>query len=62
VITRRIPPRFVVAVSRELGTHSAQIQALKEQIALQNDRLAALSEWLSLPWYKRIGKQPPIKY
>lgn len=53
---------MVVAVSRELGTHSAQIQALKEQIALQNDRLAALADWLALPWYKRVGKRPPVKY
>lgn len=53
---------MVVAVSRELGSHSAQIQSLTEQIALQNERLAALADWLALPWYKRVGKRPPVKY
>lgn len=53
---------MVLAVSRELGTHNAQIQALQEQINKQNERLGALTEYLALPWYKRIGKRPPVKY
>ncbi len=53
---------MVLAVSRELGTHNAQIQALQDQINKQNERLAALTEYLALPWYKRIGKRPPVKY
>ncbi len=44
------------------GTHNAQIQALQDQINKQNERLSALTEFLALPWYKRIGKQPPVKY
>lgn len=53
---------MVLAVSRELGTHNAQIQALQDQINKQNERLAALTEFMALPWYKRIGKRPPVKY
>ena len=53
---------MVLAVSRELGTHNAQIQALQDQINKQNERLGALTEFMALPWYKRIGKRPPVKY
>lgn len=53
---------MVLAVSRELGTHNAQIQALQDQINKQNERLTALTEFMALPWYKRIGKRPPVKY
>jgi len=53
---------MVMGFSRELGNHDAQLKALQDQINLQNDRLAALTEFLALPWYKRLGKQPPIKY
>lgn len=53
---------MVLAVTRELGSHDAQLKALRDQLDLQNDRLAALTEFLALPWYKRIGKRPPIKY
>ena len=53
---------MVMGFSRELGNHDAQLKALQDQINLQNDRLAALTEYLALPWYKRIGKRPPIKY
>jgi len=30
---------------------------LEDQVA----RIAALEEYLALPWYKRIGKKPPVK-
>jgi len=53
---------MVMGFSRELGNHDAQLKALQDLINLQNDRLAALTEFLALPWYKRLGKQPPIKY
>ena len=53
---------MVMGFSRELGNHDAQLKALQDQINLQNDRLAALTEFLALPWYKRLGKRPPIKY
>jgi len=53
---------MVLAVTRELGSHDAKINALQDQINLQNERLTALTEYLTLPWYKRIGKRPPIKY
>ena len=54
---------MVMGFSRELGNNDAQLKALQDQINLQNDRLAALTEFLALPWYKRLGKQrPPIKY
>lgn len=53
---------MVMGISRELGTHNAQIQALQDQINKQNERLTALTEFMALPWYKRIGKRPPVKY
>lgn len=49
-------------IADKLGAHNAQIEALREQINKQNERLSALTEYLSLPWYKRIGKRPPVKY
>jgi len=48
---------MVMGFSRELGNHDAQLKALQDQINLQNDRLAALTEFLALPWYKRLGKR-----
>lgn len=53
---------MVVAVAGEVGKHGAKIDNLQAQIDKQNKRLAALTEYLSLPWYKRIGKRPPIEY
>lgn len=53
---------MVLAVTREIGSHSARLEDLKNQIDKQNKRLSALTEYLSLPWYKRIGKRPPIEY
>ena len=53
---------IVTNMAGQVGTHNAQIQGLQDQINKQNERLAALTEYLALPWYKRIGKQPPIKY
>jgi len=52
----------VGGLSRELGNHSNKIENIQTQLDLANKRLAALTEWLSLPWYKRIGKRPPIIY
>jgi DNA-binding transcriptional MerR regulator len=53
---------MVMAVSGEVGKQGAKIENLQAQIDKQNRRLAALTEYLSLPWYKRIGKRPPIEY
>jgi len=53
---------MVVAVAGEVGKHGAKIDNMQAQIDKQNRRLAALTEYLSLPWYKRIGKRPPIEY
>lgn len=36
------------------------IAALKNEVRSQSARLTALEEYIALPWYKRIGKQPPI--
>lgn len=53
---------IVTNMAGQVGTHNAQIQALQDQINKQNERLGALTEFMALPWYKRIGKRPPVKY
>jgi len=35
------------------------ISSLNNEIKSQSARLTALEEYIALPWYKRIGKQPP---
>lgn len=53
---------MALTFSNKIGEHSAQIDNMQAQIDKQNKRLALLTEYLSLPWYKRIGKRPPIEY
>jgi len=36
------------------------IAAMRNEMQAQADRLTALEEYLALPWYKRIGKRPPV--
>lgn len=36
------------------------IASLNNEVKSQSARLTALEEYIALPWYKRIGKQPPI--
>lgn len=36
-----------------------QVASLQQRFDEQKARLDALEAWLALPWYKRIGKNPP---
>lgn len=31
-----------------------------DDLADRQDRLEALTEWLAIPWYRRIGQSPPL--
>ena len=37
------------------------IASMNAKLEDQAARIAALEEYLALPWYKRIGKKPPVK-
>lgn len=37
-----------------------QVATLQARLDEQNARLDTLEKWLALPFYKRIGKRPPI--
>lgn len=36
------------------------IAAMRNELQAQADRLTALEEYIAMPWYKRIGKRPPV--
>lgn len=52
----------IVGMSNQLGAHNEKLESLQSQIDLANKRLAQLTEYLALPWWKRLGKRPPIVY
>ena len=41
------------------GAH-AQLASLQAQVAQQAEELSAIKAWLQLPFYKRLGKKPPL--
>ena len=41
------------------GAH-AQLASLQAQVTQQAEELDAIKAWLQLPFYKRIGKKPPL--
>ena len=41
------------------GAH-AQLASLQAQVAQQAEELQAIKAWLRLPFYKRLGKKPPL--
>lgn len=46
--------------AQSLETAHTQVAFLEQQLDEQKKRLDALEQWLCLPFYKRIGKRPPI--
>ena len=44
-----------------LQTARDQVAHLQNQLDLQTARLDALTAWIALPFYKRIGKKPPLQ-
>lgn len=46
--------------AKSLQTARDQVTHLQYQLDTQTARLDALTAWLALPFYKRIGKKPPL--
>ena len=46
--------------AQALESARGQLIAMQAQIDQQADELNAIKEWLRLPFYKRVGKKPPI--
>jgi len=47
--------------AKSLQTARDQVTHLQYQLDTQTARLDALTAWLALPFYKRIGKKPPLQ-
>ena len=59
------PPADTALISiadfaQALESASAQLASLQAQILQQAAELDALKAWLMLPFYKRLGKKPPL--
>ena len=59
------PPADTALISladfaQALESARGQLIAMQAQIDQQADELNAIKEWLRLPFYKRVGKKPPI--
>lgn len=46
---------------QSLESARSAVASLRLQVEEQNNRIEALEDWLATPFYKRIGKKPPIK-
>ena len=59
------PPADTALVSvadfaQALESASAQLASLQAQVTQQAEELDAIKAWLRLPFYKRLGKKPPL--
>jgi DNA-binding transcriptional MerR regulator len=59
------PPADTALVSvadfaQALESAHAQLASLQAQVAQQAQELDAIKAWLQLPFYKRLGKKPPL--
>ena len=59
------PPADTALVSvadfaQALESASAQLASLQAQIIQQAEELDAIKAWLRLPFYKRLGRKPPL--
>ena len=59
------PPADTALVSvadfaQALESARAQLASLQAQVAQQAEELSAIKAWLQLPFYKRLGKKPPL--
>ena len=50
----------VADFAQALESAHAQLASLQAQVAQQAQELSAIKAWLQLPFYKRIGKKPPL--
>ena len=59
------PPADTALVSvadfaQALESAHAQLASLQAQVAQQAQELSVIKAWLQLPFYKRLGKKPPL--
>ena len=59
------PPADTALVSvadfaQALESAHAQLASLQAQLTQQAEELQAIKAWLRLPFYKRLGKKPPL--
>jgi len=59
------PPADTALISladfaQALESAHAQLASLQAQVAQQAEELQAIKAWLRLPFYKRLGKKPPL--
>ena len=59
------PPADTALVSvadfaQALESAHAQLASLQAQLTQQADELQVIKAWLRLPFYKRLGKKPPL--
>ncbi len=50
----------VADFAQALESAHAQLASLQAQVAQQAQELQAIKAWLQLPFYKRLGKKPPL--
>ena len=50
----------VADFAQALESAHAQLASLQAQVAQQAQELSAIKAWLQLPFYKRLGKKPPL--
>ena len=60
-----VPPADTALVSvadfaQALESAHAQLASLQAQLTQQAEELQAIKAWLRLPFYKRLGKKPPL--
>ena len=60
-----VPPADTALVSvadfaQALESAHAQLASLQAQLTQQAEELQAIKAWLQLPFYKRLGKKPPL--
>jgi len=50
----------VADFAQALESAHAQLASLQAQLTQQADELQVIKAWLRLPFYKRLGKKPPL--
>ena len=50
----------VADFAQALESAHAQLASLQAQVSQQAQELSAIKAWLQLPFYKRLGKKPPL--
>lgn len=47
--------------AQSLEIAHGKMSQLLQRLDDQDDRIEALENWIMTPWYKRVGKRPPIE-